>query len=532
MSNTLLLPESNNAPEDGSGRFTGTVLRETYTLGRCIGRGGMGEVYEASHGRLPGRMAVKILLPELRTNEDAFRRFCREAEIMSAVQHPHIIQIFDFNTAAGLDGLPYFVMEYLDGVDLRARLARSGPLSVAATLRIVGAVASALDVAHAAGVVHRDLKPANIFLMRGDRENDDFVKVIDFGISKAMRADAQLSSVSDVIGTPDFMSPEQALGRVDKIDARTDQFALAAITYAMLTARAPFVGEDVASVLYQVVHEPHPPLARFRSGDATKLQAVVDRALSKRQEDRYDSVIDFARALEEAATADRPAQSVDSPPPVRSSQPMDAPPPVRLVRVQTREDASCFDDIELPRRIDRVPRGPLRGLVLALVPVAFVAFAIHNGWQQRIAARAVKAKETVVSLVRQKRRASPPTVSIPDPTAISVATAPPLKLAHPPAAAVTPAAMGRAHAGGQNGAVRRAHGRHPSVERSGWQSIQIVSQAPQSREDNVAASPEPIAPAPPRADAPNGFSIPEPAPTPAAADLAPPPSEVKTFIEQ
>ncbi|MBV9495798.1 MAG: protein kinase [Acidobacteria bacterium] len=522
MSNTLLMPESNNAHEDGSGRFTGVVLRETYTLGRCIGRGGMGEVYEASHGRLPGRMAVKILLPELRTNEDAFRRFCREPEIMSALQHPHIIQIFDFNTA-GPDGLPYFVMEYLDGIDLRARLARSGPMSVAATLRVVGAVASALDVAHAAGVVHRDLKPANIFLMRGERENDDFVKVIDFGISKAMRSDLQLTSVSDIIGTPDFMSPEQALGRVDKIDARTDQFALAAITYAMLTNRAPFVGEDAASVLYQVVHEPHPPLARFRSGDATKLQAVLDRALSKRQEDRYDSVLDFARALEAAATTKHPAQSVDSPPPVRSSRSVDAPPPVRLVRAQVREEAARFDEIELPRSIDRVPHGPLRGLVLALVPVAFVAFAVHNGWQHRIAERVVKTKEPVVSFARAKQPASRPAGPVPDPTAIPVVTAPRLKQAHPPAGAVSPAAMGRAHAAEKEGAVRRAHGRHPSVEQSGWQSIQIVSQAPQSREDNVAASAEPIPPAPPQADSSDGFSIPEPTPTPAAADLAPPP---------
>src|SRR5690242_16525154 len=163
MSTSARTLRSTASEEDGGAEFTGLVLQDTYTLGRCIGRGAMGEVYEATHVRLPGRMAVKILRPHLRANEDAFGRFCREAEIMSAVQHPHIIQIFDFNAAPSLDGLPYFVMEYLDGVDLQARLAASGPLSVAATIRIVEAVASALGAAHAAGVVHRDLKPANIF---------------------------------------------------------------------------------------------------------------------------------------------------------------------------------------------------------------------------------------------------------------------------------------------------------------------------------------------------------------------------------
>src|SRR3954469_23819071 len=180
--------------ELGAAAFTGVVLQGTYTLGARIGQGGMGDVYEATHARLPGRMAVKILRPHLRTNEEAFGRFCREAEIMSAVQHPHIIQIIDVNTAAALDGLPYFVMEYLEGVDLERRLADAGPMSLAAAMRVVHAVASALGAAHAAGIVHRDLKPANIFLMRAEGSDADFVKVIDFGISKARTSGPNLSS--------------------------------------------------------------------------------------------------------------------------------------------------------------------------------------------------------------------------------------------------------------------------------------------------------------------------------------------------
>ena len=174
------------------------MLQDTYTLGPIIGRGGMGEVYEATHARLPGRMAVKILRPHLRTNEAAFARFCREAEVMSALRHPHIIKVIDFNTSTSLGGLPYFVMEYLDGVDVERRLADSGPLSLTATICIVDAVASALGAAHAAGVVHRDLKPANIFLMRGEGSDADFVRVIDFGISKPPGSGPELSDAAVV----------------------------------------------------------------------------------------------------------------------------------------------------------------------------------------------------------------------------------------------------------------------------------------------------------------------------------------------
>jgi serine/threonine-protein kinase len=210
-----------------TGAFTGLVLQDTYALGRRIGYGATGEVYEAAPVRQPGRMAVKLLRPHLVGNQEAFARFCREAEILSAVQNPHIVQILDFNKTP--DGLPYFVMEYLDGVDLEVRLAYSGSLPLATVVRIVEAAASALSAAHAHGIVHRDLKPANIFLMREEGLDTDFVKLIDFAVS-----------MSDALGTPEFMAPEQAQGRLNQIDGRTDQFALAAIAHAALAGSPPF----------------------------------------------------------------------------------------------------------------------------------------------------------------------------------------------------------------------------------------------------------------------------------------------------
>jgi serine/threonine-protein kinase len=516
-----------------TGSYTGRVLQETYTLGACIGQGGMGEVYEATHARLPGRMAVKILQPHLRTNEEAFARFCREAEIMSTVQHPHIIQVFDFNTSPALDGLPYFVMEYLDGVDLERRLAESGPLSLAATLRIVDAVASALGAAHAAGVVHRDLKPANIFLMRGEGPGADFVKVIDFGISKARDSDPHLSNVSEVVGTPAFMSPEQALGRMHTIDARTDQFALAAITYTMLAGRPPFVGADAVSLLYQVIHEPHPPLSEFVSWDTTAIQPVLDRALRKRQEDRYEGVVEFARALSAAAglsTDDLQPEAVEPPPRVRA--PVVAEPPVPEPRaLRPRTPVTPFDDADLPPSIDRIPHGPQRTVVLALAVLGLAAFIAHKGMYRGLGGRVVAAEQHLRQLAGETWR------SFRKPSAVPAPEATPLPKEHPPTAETVPPPAPlpatkdavavdddgpRPQAAARHDWARHVRPSHNAAPRSGWQSIEITSQPAAPPTEDVAPTPSPAVPVQPAPPAPDEAPIPAaPAPAPAAPELAP-----------
>jgi eukaryotic-like serine/threonine-protein kinase len=279
----------------------GILLGNTYLLGQRISLGGMGEVFEATHARLPGRYAVKILRPELLGNREAFARFCREAEVMSELRHPNVVQIYDFNTTP--EGRPYFVMEHLEGRDLEARLAQSGPLPLPAAVRVVDAVASALATAHSHGIVHRDLKPANIFLVAIDGQIDELVKVLDFGISKIRSAGTLLSSPTDMIGSPAYMSPEQARGASDEIDGRSDQFALGAITYRMLTGFEPFQGDDIASLLYQVVHEEAPRLARTLPAwwDTRALQAVLDRALAKDPAQRFSGMMEMARAFEAAS---------------------------------------------------------------------------------------------------------------------------------------------------------------------------------------------------------------------------------------
>jgi serine/threonine protein kinase len=315
---------------------------------------------------------VKILRSHLLLDEDEFRRFCRETEIMSTLRHPHVVHIFDVDTSP--DGLRYFVMEHLDGVDLQTRLANRAALPLPALVRIVDAVASALTAAHARGIVHRDLKPANIFLLRGQGQDDDFVKVLDFGISKVAGASSR---------TPEFMSPEQACGLLDRIDARTDQFALAAITYAMLTGRPPFVGDDPAALLSQVVHAPPPPLADFVLWDAAEIQSVLDRALAKRQEDRFDSVMKFAWALRVAAHS------------VLRGHPRTA--------VMPRAP-SLVAPSPVPRELERVRRGPERTVALGLAVVGLAVAITHQGWYWGFAGRAANLERGLVSLVRGQPR--------------------------------------------------------------------------------------------------------------------------------
>jgi tRNA A-37 threonylcarbamoyl transferase component Bud32 len=275
----------------------GTTLGDSYRLTRVLGEGGMGTVYEALHTRLNKRVAVKLMSPDLASDDIALARFRREAAVASHLGHPHLVNVSDFGTADS--GEPYLVMEYLEGEDLQQRLRREGSLPLAAALAITKQVASALAAAHAEGIVHRDLKPANIFLVRVPDEGD-FVKVLDFGISKIKASRTRLTSSAHLLGTPDYMPPEQALG-ADEIDDRADQWALGCIAWQMLCGRPPFVGEDMVALLYQVVNQ-EPDTATFRRvGLPPAVEPVFRRALAKRMGDRFATIRDFARSLELAA---------------------------------------------------------------------------------------------------------------------------------------------------------------------------------------------------------------------------------------
>jgi len=294
----------------------GTVLDGAYRLTRLLGQGGMGSVYEAQHMKAGTRVAVKVMHRSLASYPELLARFRREGRVTSDLVHPHVVGVLGSGVAPA--GQPYLVMEFLEGEDLQTRLERVGALPLETVVQIVNQLASALGEAHTGGVVHRDLKPDNVFLLRVP-DGAVFTKLVDFGLSKLLRPEAtQLTVTRAVFGTPEFMSPEQAEGRQEAIDHRSDQWSLACLAWFASTACLPFSGPDLDAVLNQVISAVPTPLGP----DAPRLPAEVDkvlrRALSKRRSDRFRTIRAFARAFEAAASAE--ARPTPAPPP-RSAAP-------------------------------------------------------------------------------------------------------------------------------------------------------------------------------------------------------------------
>jgi eukaryotic-like serine/threonine-protein kinase len=268
----------------------GTELDGTYRIVELLGEGGMGAVYVAELVRLPKRVALKVL--HVAADEGAKARFRREAEIAAKVRHPRIVEVLDYNFLE--DGSPYLVMELLEGHDLRHRLTE-GPIPPDEALAILRDAASALERLHEIGIVHRDLKPENIFLAR---EGDEVrAKVLDFGISKLMDGGTALTADRSVLGTPAYMAPEQVTGENTSLDPRTDQFALAAVAYEMLTGQPAFQGDNVMQLFHRILTDPAPSI----TGDHTRTPAdeVLARAMSKAKDERYADVRAFVNALGE-----------------------------------------------------------------------------------------------------------------------------------------------------------------------------------------------------------------------------------------
>jgi serine/threonine protein kinase len=281
----------------------GTTLRGTYRILRTLDQGGMGMVFEAEHVRLKRRVAVKVLAQHLAKDAHALARFNREAEIISQLQHPHVVQVTDFDTTEA--GEPYLVMELLAGESLATRLERERCLPVVEAVSMAHQVSSGLAAAHAANIVHRDLKPANIFLTQVAGQGT-LVKLLDFGISKRAGGGKGLTGEYDILGTPDYMAPEQALGKTAQVDHRGDQYALAVITYEMLAGRTPFAGDDVMDVLRQVISTEPPPIEQLAPHVSVDVGDILRRALSKDPEQRFPSINDFASALLRASGTSLP----------------------------------------------------------------------------------------------------------------------------------------------------------------------------------------------------------------------------------
>ncbi len=294
----------------------GTVLDGAYRLTRLLGQGAMGTVYEGHHTGAGKRVAVKVMHRELLAYPELAARFRREAKVTSELSHPHVVRVFGFGATPA--GQPYLVMEFLDGEDLQTRLERVGPLPLETVVQIVNQVAAALAETHAAGVVHRDLKTDNVFLV-GAPEGAVFAKVVDFGLSKVLKTSGtKLTVARAVFGTPEFMAPEQAEGRQDAIDHRSDQWSLACLAWFAATACLPFSGPDVTSTLNQVIAAIPTPVGPAAPPLPPEVDKVLRRALSKDRADRFPTIKAFARAFEAAASGialeAAPARRTPTPP--------------------------------------------------------------------------------------------------------------------------------------------------------------------------------------------------------------------------
>jgi len=283
----------------------GRLLRGTYRILAALDEGGMGKLYRAEHQRLHRPVAVKVMSKLLSANQEALARFRREAEIISQLVHPHIIHVLDFDTTESGD--PYIVMELLSGETLSRRLDQIRILPLFDTVEIVNQIANALMLAHQSGIVHRDLKPDNVFLLSMQDESV-FIKLLDFGISKGAATAPRVTGKYDVLGTPDYMAPEQALNTA-RADHRADQWSLACMAYEMLTGHIPFSGESPVQILAKVVTERPVPLTEYVPDIPKSIQDVVLRGLAKDPFQRYPTIGDFASSLTRAA---QPLLSPDS----------------------------------------------------------------------------------------------------------------------------------------------------------------------------------------------------------------------------
>ncbi|MCA9532787.1 MAG: serine/threonine protein kinase [Myxococcales bacterium] len=278
-------------PEGDEDPRIGTQLGDYLVVAR-VADGGMGRVYEGRHPETRQRMAIKVLHPEIAADSVAVERFKREFETANEFRHPHIVSVHEFGSTP--EGSYFMTMEYLYGEELGAAIRRDGAQPLPRVIQTLCQTALALDYAHSFGVIHRDLKPDNIFLCK--REAGDDVRILDFGSVKLqMETGPKLTAFGTTLGSPYYMSPEQAMGKLD-VDQRTDVFAIAAMLHEMVTGRVAFDGENVAAILMNIIKGDPTPASALEPDLPQALDAVIEKGVAKDKAQRYPSVTALAAA--------------------------------------------------------------------------------------------------------------------------------------------------------------------------------------------------------------------------------------------
>jgi serine/threonine protein kinase len=303
-SNTLC-PSDGNVLEKTSDPLVGQTLASKYRIEELINEGGMGAVYRGTHTLMDKTVAVKVLHPALAADDKIVARFSREARAASRISHPHALNVTDFGESE--NGIVFLVMEYLRGQTLKEVIRTEGPMSLTRAVGIIRQVSGALDAAHAQGVVHRDLKSDNIMLE--DVGDGDWAKVLDFGIAKIQEdvgsTDPALTAANMIIGTPQYMSPEQC-SQASEIDARSDIYSLGVILYEMLVGHVPFTGDSPTAIMMKHLQDPPPSILEERADLPAAVGRVIARAMAKRPEERYQSAGELSETLALAADANSP----------------------------------------------------------------------------------------------------------------------------------------------------------------------------------------------------------------------------------
>ncbi len=288
------------APRSARRSLIGQIIDGKYRVMAVLGEGGMGSVFEAEHIAIGRLVAMKVLHPAQATKKVAVKRFHQEARAAGGIGHPNICEVFDFGTLA--DGSPYLVMERLRGDTLASRISTEGGLPIDEVLEAVMQVLSGLSAAHDRGILHRDIKPENVFL--AERPGyPPIAKLLDFGVSKVVAGGANewddetdLTKTGMVMGTPYYMSPEQARGERN-LDARLDLYAVGVLLYEALTGKRPFTGKNYNALLVHILSGNAAPPSSLRASIPYELERIVLKAMSKNREDRYASAAEFGRAL-------------------------------------------------------------------------------------------------------------------------------------------------------------------------------------------------------------------------------------------